>query len=266
VPPTHRIAGVLPCRTPEIPAPHIADQPAGYSVGPGGGITQSPTLQANLSGLQSTFGQEAGAYQQLGATVQPGYSQLRRAGLNQINTTAKANLSTLQGNLAQRRIQGSSFANAQISQANADTEQQKANFTAQSYLDELNASATLIQQQYGAATQQFSTAINQSNIESSTAASLVSNINSTMAQTATVQAQLDAQNAAGIGKLAGKVLGLGTGGGTTVGGSLFSGAGSGLNSLFGSSPSYVGGNIFSGDAYGGNAANPLEGLTADDYA
>ena len=30
-------------------------------------------------------------------------------------------------------------------------------------------------------------------------------------------------------------------------------------------PAYGGGNIFSGDAYGGSAANPLAGLTAADY-
>jgi len=33
----------------------------------------------------------------------------------------------------------------------------------------------------------------------------------------------------------------------------------------GSSPSYGGGNIFSGDAYGGSASNPLAGLSAADY-
>jgi hypothetical protein len=35
---------------------------------------------------------------------------------------------------------------------------------------------------------------------------------------------------------------------------------------FGSSPNYGGGNMYSGDAYGGNAENPLPGLTAEDYA
>jgi hypothetical protein len=38
-----------------------------------------------------------------------------------------------------------------------------------------------------------------------------------------------------------------------------------LNNLFGSSPSYGGGNILSGDAYGGSSASPLEGLDASDY-
>lgn len=46
---------------------------------------------------------------------------------------------------------------------------------------------------------------------------------------------------------------------------LGSGVGGGLSSIFGSSPSYGGGNILSGDAYGGSAANPLQGLTAADY-
>jgi hypothetical protein len=37
------------------------------------------------------------------------------------------------------------------------------------------------------------------------------------------------------------------------------------NSLFGSSPNYGGGTIYSGDAFGGSASNPLAGLTAEDY-
>jgi hypothetical protein len=37
------------------------------------------------------------------------------------------------------------------------------------------------------------------------------------------------------------------------------------NSPLGSSSNYGGGNIFSGDAYGGSAANPLQGLTSEDY-
>ncbi len=35
--------------------------------------------------------------------------------------------------------------------------------------------------------------------------------------------------------------------------------------LWGGSPAYGGGNILSGDAYGGSAASPIPGLTAADY-
>lgn len=37
-------------------------------------------------------------------------------------------------------------------------------------------------------------------------------------------------------------------------------------SPLGSSPNYGGGNVFSGDAFGGSASNPLAGLSAEDYA
>ena len=37
------------------------------------------------------------------------------------------------------------------------------------------------------------------------------------------------------------------------------------NALWGSTPAYGGGNILSGDAFGGSAAAPLPGLTAADY-
>jgi hypothetical protein len=37
------------------------------------------------------------------------------------------------------------------------------------------------------------------------------------------------------------------------------------NALWGNTPAYGGGNILSGDAYGGSAAAPLAGLTSADY-
>ena len=56
------------------------------------------------------------------------------------------------------------------------------------------------------------------------------------------------------------------GAGLSLGSLALGGVGGGaLSSLFGSSPSYGGGNMFSGDAYGGSAQNPLRGLTAADY-
>jgi hypothetical protein len=51
-------------------------------------------------------------------------------------------------------------------------------------------------------------------------------------------------------------------GGVTAGAGLFGAAGQA--GMF-NSPSYGGGSIFSGDAYGGSANNPLPGLTAADY-
>lgn len=201
--------------------------PSGFSVSSGGGVSESPTLSSNIGGLQSTFGQAAGAFGNLAKTVQPGFSQFRNAGLRDITNQFRSARSNLQDTLAQRRVLGSSFANSQFSQQAADEAQTKANFEAQSYIQELQSSYQLTQAQYSAAAQSFSTAIDQSNIESSTAANLVANNNRISANVATAQADLDARAAAGAGSFLGTVLGLGTGGGNTLGGSLFSGLGSG---------------------------------------
>lgn len=195
----------------------------GFSVNPQGNITDSPALSANIGSLQQTFGQAAGAFGALGRTVAPGFSQFRRAGLADITNTFGANRSNLQDTLAQRRILGSSFANSAFSQNAADEAQAKANFEAQSYLQELNASNQLTQEQFSASAQQFSSFINQSNIEASTGAQIISGINSAMANVATAQAELDAKNAAGAGSFFGSLAGnLFQGSGT----SLLSGAGS----------------------------------------
>lgn len=200
--------------------------PTGFSIA-GGNVSQSPTLQSNISGLQSTFGQQANALGGLAATVQPGFSQITKAGLQQIGNTFKSNLSNLKDTLAQRRVLGSSFANSQISEAYANEAEQKANFTAQSYLESLQASYQLIQAQYTAQTQGYTAAINQSNIEAATAAQLTAANNTTAAQIATANAQLQAQAQAGAGSFLGTLLGLGTGtNNSTLGGSLLSGAGS----------------------------------------
>lgn len=61
-----------------------------------------------------------------------------------------------------------------------------------------------------------------------------------------------------------QILGLGTAGVGAAGGAGAFNPTSGSNPK-GSSPSYGGGNMFSGDAYGGSGSNPLPGLSASDY-
>lgn len=180
-------------------------------------IGQTPALSGAIGGLQQTFQNQASALGGLANTVRPGFSQFRQAGLTDLANQNRANISNLRDNLAQRRVLGSSFANSSISQANADYAQNRANFIAQSYLQELQASQSLIQQQYQAATQAYTVGINQMNFETGLAAQLTSQATSASANVAEAQARLDqsaaefnakqaADSAAGIGKFAGSLL------------------------------------------------------------
>src|SRR5262249_4614358 len=162
------MSGMFGGGTPQVTfTPKGFSNPTGFNVSGGGTVSESPTLTSNIAGLQSTFGSEANAFGDLLKTVKPGFSDFRRAGLRDITNTFRQNFSNLKDTLAQRRVLGSSFANSAFSQAYADEAQAKANFEAQSYLQEEQATAQLIQAQYTAATNSFQSVINQSNIESS---------------------------------------------------------------------------------------------------
>jgi hypothetical protein len=246
-------------------APQIGYQPGGFrspgisaTRGAGGNynIRESKALQDQIGKLESTFGQQASDLAALRGTVAPGFSLFRQAGLADIAGQGQQNISNLRDELAQRRVLGSSFANSQISQANADIEKQRTDFIAQSYLEELSASNQLIQEQYQASANQFQVGINQMNFEAGLAAQLTQSANQVSGNIAMAQAKLDQEsamaNAAGIGKAIGYGVGMFTGSGAPA-------------ALFGSTPQFGGGNLLQGDSYGGSSSAPLEGLTSADY-
>lgn len=211
--------------------------PTGTSITPGGVVSQSQTLQNNIGSLQGTFGAQAGALSNLASTVGPGFSNFRAAGLQDITNQFNSSFSNLKQNLAQRGIAGSSFANASYSNMTADEASTKANFEANSYLQELQAQYQLIQAQYTAQTQQYSTAINQSNIDSALAASLTASNNQIAGQIATANANLQAQAQAGAGSFLGTLLGIGASSlgknGAFGSGGAFGGLSSGGSSVLG---------------------------------
>lgn len=222
----------------------------GYNLG------LSPQASTAVGNIQSTFQGQAGALGGLAATVKPGFSLFRAAGENAIETGRLANISNLRDTLAQRRILGSSFGNASISQANAEYDQQKANFEAQSYLEELDASNKLINEQYGAAVSGFQVGLNELNLETQVGANLTQTANSAMAQIAINQAQINQKNAAGLGSAIGAAAAIGlapfTGGASLAAlpalaaGSFGGGGGGGGGGPSYGSPSMTFSNPFSG--------------------
>jgi len=241
-----------------------AFQPAGFTSSgftgsyAGGSYNVAPTagLSSTVGQLQSTFGQAATAFKGLGATVAPGFSTFRKAGLADLTTQQQASRSNLQDTLAQRRILGSSFANAQQSQQDAEFAAKRDQFIAQSYLAELEASNKLIQEQFQAKTQQFAVGINEMNLEAGIAADLSAKATSSMASIAQAQAELDAKAQAGVGSFFGTLAsgGLGAFGkyagsssGSSALTSLFGGAG-GASSAGGTAAAATGGEALLSDA------------------
>lgn len=207
-------------------------------------VGQTPQLSNLVGGLQQTFANQSNAYSGLLSTVQPGFSQLRQAGLAQLTNQQQSNVSNLRDTLAQRRILGSSFGQNQITQANSEFAASQANFIANSYLQELQASQSLIQQQYQAAAQSYQVGINQMNLDTETAAKLSQSATQVTEQAAQAQAYLDQQAATfnaqqqanslgGLGKLFGTIFSAGT---NSLGGSLLGSAFGAVGGMFGGQP------------------------------
>lgn len=202
--------------TPQVNfTPSGVSNPTGFSVSGNGGVSNSSTLSGLVSGLSSTFTNAGNAFGGLLSTVAPNASQARKAGLASITSTFNSNLSNLKGSLAQRNMLGSSFANSAISENAANEASTKANFLASVSQQEFNDSMTAIQSEFEAYSNSYSTAINQSNIETATAASLVASNNQIGAQVASANAELTAQAQQGAGSFLGSILGAGA----TLGGS-----------------------------------------------
>jgi len=203
-------------------APTVNYTPPGFSAGGlnatfgNNGYTVSPSAgrSAAVGSVANTFGQQANALGQLASTVTPGFSALRSAQMSTLNNQRTAALGNLRQNLASRRVLGSSFAQDSLARADQDYQQTAANVQAQTYLQELQSSQQLIQQQYTAARGEFQTSIDEMNLEANLASSLTQKASSSLESAAQTQADLDAKAAAGTGSFFG---GLGSQIGTGLG-------------------------------------------------
>jgi len=223
-------------------APQVNFTPPGFAAGgllanfSGNGYNVTPTSQRSdlVGNIANTFGTQANDINTLRQQFGPGFSQLRQAQLNQINSNRNSAIGSLQQNLQNRRVLGSSFAQDAINRTAAQYDQQQQQVIAQTYLQELAANQQLIQQQYSAARGQFQTGLDELNLEAGVASDLTTKATSSLSSAAETQAKLDAQNAAGTGKFFG---GLGQMAGSALGSSTFTG---GLSSLFGGGASSMG--------------------------
>lgn len=170
-------------------------------------VTQSPYMQALLDRLNGATSNAQSGIQGLLARVQPGYSDFRNAALadvnNTFNTQRSQAIGDLRQNLARRGVLGSSFADSSINQANsafADAQARaQADVTAQSMLQEIDKTATLISQDYGYAKNAIDTAMNQAQFETTTGVNLANQAGQTLQANAALQNSWNQASAAGAG-------------------------------------------------------------------
>lgn len=106
------------------------------SAGSFGATTLGPRLSRSLADIDA-----------LRAGLTPGFGKVTQARRGAIETARQRAVGDLRDTLARRRVEGSSFGNASIAQAEAEFGKAAAEADAQSYLEELDATTQLIAQE-----------------------------------------------------------------------------------------------------------------------
>lgn len=199
-------------------------------------INASPERAGLVGSIADRFLEQAGLTAGLRAKVAPGFSDLRRVRLQEIESARQASISNLRDNLARRRVLGSSFGEDAIARQELEFGQAKEKVAAESFLQELDLTNQLIGQEFDQARSSFITKLGELNIQAELGANLGAQATGTLQASAQLQAQLamqraatnaslataqtdlDAQAQAGFGKLLGQVaLAPITGGGSLIG-------------------------------------------------
>lgn len=178
-----------------------------YAGGTGGtSVTASPERKGLVSDLGNTYGSLADAYGNLASTVAPGYNDLLKARLTQVNNSRDAAIGNLRQNLDSRRVLGSSFGQDTLTRADAEFSQQRDAITADNFLKSLDASNALITQQYNALRGKFQTGLDELNLEANVGQQFSGKANDLLAANAQAQAKLDAQAQQGAGSFLGGLV------------------------------------------------------------
>lgn len=104
-------------------------------------------LRSIIPQLNNIFGQDRSKIDAIMAQVEPGYGALTDARVNAIRDKAMSSGSDLRGNLARRRVLGSSFGNDAMTRNDAEFAKQEAEARAASFLEELDVKTKLIDRQ-----------------------------------------------------------------------------------------------------------------------
>ncbi len=141
----------------------------------------------------------------LRGTIAPGFSNLRSARLAEVENARTRAVGNLTENLARRRLQGSTFAEAAVTRTELDFAREKANQQAKSFLEEFDANQRIITQEGSVITE----GLNREFAELQLASGFSQSVAQIGASTAQFALQIAAEEAAASGELFGTLVGIG---------------------------------------------------------
>lgn len=196
-------------KKPAPPPPPTGINAGGLTSSLSGGnlnISASPERMGMVGNIADSFGRLGGEFGLLRQSVAPGMSDLRNSRLAEIENARTRAVGDLRENLQRRRVLGSSFGADAISRAEAEFGDARSKVAGESFLQEMEATNNLINQQFNAQRMQFQTGLDEMNLQANIAAGLAGKATDTMAANARFEAALASKEAESSGKFFGQTF------------------------------------------------------------
>jgi hypothetical protein len=167
-------------------------------------VTASDARKGLVGDIASTFGANADAIAALRSQVAPGVSGLRSSRLAEIEGARQSAIGNLRDNLARRRVLGSSFGADTISRAEAEFAKEKERVAAESFMQEMEATVNLVQQEFTARRGAYQTGLDELNLEATLATNLAGKATEILGRNAEIEAKLIESANKGAGQFFGQ--------------------------------------------------------------
>lgn len=214
----------------KMPKPKID---AGGLKGKAGKISATGERTGLVGQIASTFPEQANLTAGLRERVAPGVSDLRQSRLAEVESARQRSVGNLRENLARRRVLGSSFGADALARTEAEFAKEADRVQAETFLQELELTNQLINQEYALRRGEAQTFLDDLNLQAEVATQLASGMTAQLGANARLEAQLAAQSASGTGSFFGLVgQGIGSAVGGPVGGIIGGGIGGLVGSIF----------------------------------
>lgn len=146
-------------------------------------VNRTGYAQSIIDQLKAAGGDAVGGINALLGQVNPGFGKLTDARVGAITNARERTTSDLRDSLARRRIAGSSFANDSISRTEAEFAQAEATARAESFLEELDTTAKLLDSRFKVQSDVISQELAQVNFETEQGMKVMSDVRDSMDQT-----------------------------------------------------------------------------------